>query len=148
MIEPNLATMLAYITTDLAIEKALLQKALKIVADKSFNRISVDGDCSTNDSVFLLANGKAGNRLITEENGDYLAFLQVLEKVALYLAQSIVMDGEGATRFITIRIKGAGSQEEGLQIARRIANSNLVKTACFGGDPNWGGLWLPLVPVI
>ena len=144
MIAPNLATMLAYITTDLAIEKALLQKALKIVGDKSFNRISVDGDCSTNDSVFLLANGKAGNRLITEENEDYLAFLHVLEKAAVYLAKSIVMDGEGATRFITIRIKGAGSEEEGLQIARRVANSNLVKTACFGGDPNWGRIMVAL----
>lgn len=144
MIEPNLATMLAYITTDLAIEKALLQKALKIVGDKSFNRISVDGDCSTNDSVFLLANGKADNRLITEENEDYLAFLHVLEKAAVYLAKSIVMDGEGATRFITIRIKGAGSEEEGLQIARRVANSNLVKTACFGGDPNWGRIVVAL----
>ncbi|MFI5358749.1 MAG: bifunctional glutamate N-acetyltransferase/amino-acid acetyltransferase ArgJ [Halanaerobiales bacterium] len=144
MIEPNLATMLAYITTDLAIEKALLQKALKVVGDKSFNRISVDGDCSTNDSVFLLANGKAGNRLITEENEDYLAFLHVLEKAAVYLAKSIVMDGEGATRFITIRIKGAGSEEEGLQIARRVANSNLVKTACFGGDPNWGRIVVAL----
>ena len=144
MIAPNLATMLAYITTDLAIEKALLQKALKIVGDKSFNRISVDGDCSTNDSVFLLANGKAGNRLITEENEDYLAFLHVLEKAAVYLAKSIVMDGEGATRFITIRIKGAGSEEEGLQIARRVANSNLVKTACFGGDPNWGRIVVAL----
>lgn len=138
MIHPNMATMLGFITTDLSIKKVLLQKALKEVVDLSFNKISVDGDQSTNDSVFLMANARAGNNKIVKENDDYHAFLKVLKKLAIYLAKSIVYDGEGATRFITIQVCNAETIEEADLISRKIANSNLVKTACFGGDPNWG----------
>jgi len=138
MIHPNMATMLAFITTDLSIKKELLQKALKEVVDLSFNKISVDGDQSTNDSVFLMANARAGNNKIVKENADYHAFLKVLKKLSVHLAKSIVYDGEGATRFITIQVSNAKTNAEADLIARKIANSNLVKTACFGGDPNWG----------
>lgn len=138
MIQPNMATMLAFISSDISITKSLLEKALKEVVDISFNRISVDGDQSTNDSVFLLANGKAGNVKISEENKDYYAFLEVLRKIVMLQAKSIVLDGEGATRFITIQVNGASNEEEAVHICSKIANSNLVKTACFGGDPNWG----------
>lgn len=138
MIHPNMATMLGFITTDLNISKELLQKSLKEVVDISFNRISVDGDQSTNDTVFLLANGSANNEKIVYENDDYQAFLDVLKKVAIYLAKAIVADGEGASHFITIKVNGAEKERDAELIARKIANSNLVKTACFGGDPNWG----------
>ncbi len=138
MIHPNMATMLGFITTDLSIKKELLQKALKEVVDISFNKISVDGDQSTNDSVFLMANARAGNNEIVKEDEDYFAFLKVLKKVAVHLAKSIVYDGEGATRFITIKVSNAETIAEADFISRKIANSNLVKTACFGGDPNWG----------
>ncbi len=138
MIHPNMATMLGFITTDLSIKKELLQKALKAVVDLSFNKISVDGDQSTNDSVFLMANAKAGNNQIVKEDDDYYAFFEVLQRLTVYLAKSIVYDGEGATRFITIQVNNAGTIEEADLISRKIANSNLVKTACFGGDPNWG----------
>ncbi|MFW6287513.1 MAG: bifunctional glutamate N-acetyltransferase/amino-acid acetyltransferase ArgJ [bacterium] len=138
MIHPNMATMLGFITTDIDIKKELLHKALKEVVDLSFNKISVDGDQSTNDTVFLMANGKSGNKEIIENNQDYKAFLHVLREVAVYLARSIIYDGEGATRFITIQVRNADSQDEADLVCRKIANSNLVKTACFGGDPNWG----------
>ncbi|MFW6023051.1 MAG: bifunctional glutamate N-acetyltransferase/amino-acid acetyltransferase ArgJ [Halanaerobiaceae bacterium] len=138
MIHPNMATMLGFITTDISITKELLQKALSEVVDHSFNKISVDGDQSTNDSVFLMANAEASNQKITEENEDYNAFVEVLKKVSVYLAKAIVLDGEGATRFITIKVSGAVNYEEADLAARKVANSNLVKTACFGGDPNWG----------
>lgn len=138
MIHPDMATMLAFITTDISIDKSLLQLALKKVVNISFNRISVDGDQSTNDSVFLLANGRAGNEEIREKDEDYYAFLTALEKVAVFLAKSVVLDGEGVTRFITIKIYQAENDEKAVIAARKIANSNLVKTACFGGDPNWG----------
>ena len=138
--------MLAYITTDLAIEKALLQKALKVVGDKSFNRISVDGDCSTNDSVFLLANGKAGNRLITEENEDYLAFLHVLEKAAVYLAKSIVMDGEGATRFHNDQDKGGWQRGRGTTDSQKGRQFQSGEDSLFWRGPQLGedqvALWL------
>ncbi len=138
MIHPDMATMLAFITTDLSISGALLQQALKEAVNISFNRISVDGDQSTNDSVFLMANGQAGNKKIIEKNRDYQAFVKVLKKIATYLAKTIIADGEGATKFITIKVKEAESKENAEAIARKVANSNLVKTACFGQDPNWG----------
>lgn len=144
MIHPDLATMLAFITTDISIDKSLLQSALREAVNKSFNRISVDGDQSTNDTVFLLANGRAGNKKIKEKDEDYYAFLDALKETAVFLAKSIVLDGEGATRFITIRIKQARNEEEAVIAARQIANSNLVKTACFGGDPNWGRITMAL----
>jgi len=138
MIHPHMATMLAFITSDLNMEKSLMEKALKKAVDLTFNRISVDGDQSTNDSVFFLANGQAKNKRIVEEGEDYEQVFKALKEICAYLARAIVMDGEGATRFITIRVKGAKNIQEADQIARQIANSNLVKTACFGGDPNWG----------
>lgn len=138
MIHPEMATMLSFITTDLAIKPELLQEALQEAVEVSFNRISVDGDQSTNDSVYLLANGKAGNKKIVNKDDDYKEFVKVLKKVATYLARSIVADGEGATKFITIKVKGAAIDREAEKMARKIANSPLVKTACFGKDPNWG----------
>ncbi|MEJ6951546.1 bifunctional glutamate N-acetyltransferase/amino-acid acetyltransferase ArgJ [Natronospora cellulosivora (SeqCode)] len=138
MIHPNMATMLGFITTDLNISKELLSKALREVVNCSFNRISVDGDQSTNDSVFLMANARADNEKIVKEDEDYQIFVEILKEVSVYLAKAIVADGEGATRFITINVSGARTELEAEEIARNIANSNLVKTACFGGDPNWG----------
>ncbi|MFW5976675.1 MAG: bifunctional glutamate N-acetyltransferase/amino-acid acetyltransferase ArgJ [Bacillota bacterium] len=138
MIHPNMATMLGFITTDLKISNNLLSQALREAVKYSFNRISVDGDQSTNDSVFLLANGLAGNTEIQEKNEDYYLFLKVLKKVAVFLAKAIVSDGEGATKFVTIKIKEATGEAQADKVARNIANSNLVKTALFGNDPNWG----------
>ena len=138
MIHPNMATMLGFITTDLNMNSDLLYQALKEAVSDSFNKISVDGDQSTNDTVFLMANGKAGNNKITEKNDDYFAFLKVLKKLTKYLAQEIVADGEGATKFVTIKVKEAFEENQADTIARKVANSNLVKTALFGNDPNWG----------
>lgn len=138
MIHPGMATMLAFITTDISIERKLLKEALREANAVSFNCISVDGDQSTNDSLFVLANGEAGNQKIASQGGDYGKFLEALKKVSIDLAQAIVDDGEGATKFITIKVKGAPGDKEAEKIARQVANSNLVKTACFGSDPNWG----------
>ncbi|MFW6035685.1 MAG: bifunctional glutamate N-acetyltransferase/amino-acid acetyltransferase ArgJ [Halothermotrichaceae bacterium] len=138
MIHPNMATMLAFITTDAVIEKSIIKQALNDAVQISFNKISVDGDQSTNDSVYLMANGMAGNKIIKEKNKDYAKFVEVLKNVCIYLAKAIVADGEGVTRFITLKIEGAADKADAEKAARSIANSNLVKTACFGGDPNWG----------
>ncbi|MFW6278558.1 MAG: bifunctional glutamate N-acetyltransferase/amino-acid acetyltransferase ArgJ [Bacillota bacterium] len=138
MIHPDMATMLGFLTTDLVIEPGLLKEALQSVVDVSFNRISVDGDQSTNDCVFLLANSEAGNELLQEKNEDYEAFVATLRKAAVFLARAIVTDGEGATKFITIKVKKAVSDQQADTVARQVANSSLVKTACFGSDPNWG----------
>ncbi|MBI5184355.1 MAG: bifunctional glutamate N-acetyltransferase/amino-acid acetyltransferase ArgJ [Nitrospinae bacterium] len=138
MIQPDMATMLAFIASDISIEKKLLQKVLKEAVDVSFNRITVDGETSTNDMVVCLANGLAGNSEIREEGEELDAFRWALETVCLDLAKAIVRDGEGATKFIEIRVTGTGTDSEAERIARRIANSMLVKTAFFGKDPNWG----------
>jgi glutamate N-acetyltransferase/amino-acid N-acetyltransferase len=138
MIHPNMATMLSFITTDVSISPALLQQALKECADRSFNRITVDGDTSTNDMVVALANGKAGNPLIDSQGEDYEKFKEALEYVCVTLAKMIARDGEGATKFIEIQVVNAGSEEEASLIARSIAASNLFKTAMFAGDANWG----------
>ncbi|ACL69044.1 bifunctional glutamate N-acetyltransferase/amino-acid acetyltransferase ArgJ [Halothermothrix orenii] len=138
MIHPNMATMLAFITTDLAILPPLLNKALKQAVEKSFNRISVDGDQSTNDSVFLIANGLSGNKPIVNCGKDYESFLKDLKEVCNYLARKIVLDGEGATKFVTVKVEGAYSEQDAVKVGREVANSNLVKTALFGSDPNWG----------
>ncbi|WP_457567956.1 bifunctional glutamate N-acetyltransferase/amino-acid acetyltransferase ArgJ [Desulfurobacterium sp.] len=135
MIDPAMATMLSFIATDVEIEKDLLEKALKEANETSFNAITVDGDMSTNDTVFLLANGASGKR-ITEENYD--EFLNGLQKVMKSLAHQIVKDGEGATKVARIRVVGARTKEEAKKVARKIALSPLVKTAIFGCDPNWG----------
>lgn len=139
MIAPNMATMLAFVTTDANISPWLLQHALRKATDHSFNRISIDGDTSTNDMVIVLANGLAGNtRLISETDSCYKTFYEALESLCVKLAKMIVLDGEGATKFIEILVTGAASEQAALQAARSIANSSLVKTAVHGEDANWG----------
>lgn len=138
MIEPNMATMLAFILTDVAIEKHALQCALRAATDSSFNRITVDGDQSTNDSVIALANGRAGNDVLTQDSEDWNLFFLTLEKMMFDLAMMIVKDGEGATRVITVRVTGAASAGEADEAARAVANSMLNKTAWAGERPNWG----------
>lgn len=138
MIRPNMATMLCYITTDIAIDQALLQKAVSGCVEKSFNMISVDGDMSTNDMVIVLANGEANNAKVTEENADYQIFFDKLMMLCTELAKQIAADGEGASKFLTINVKGAKSFADAKTVGMAIANSPLVKTAFFGEDPNWG----------
>ena len=137
MIEPNMATMLGFVTTDAAVEPALLQRALKEAAVDTFNAITVDGETSTNDMVLLLAGGRAGVRI--DEN-EYATFVDALHTVCRELALAIVRGGEGATKLIGITVTGALSTTEARRAARAIANSPLVKTAVHGGDPNWGRL--------
>jgi glutamate N-acetyltransferase/amino-acid N-acetyltransferase len=138
MIMPNMATMLGYVATDAEVPQALLQQWLSKVADRSFNRITVDGDTSTNDSCMLVATGASGVRI---DGSDYeLAslFTEALERIMLALAQAIVRDGEGATKFVEVRVEAAGTSQEALDVAYTIAHSPLVKTALFASDPNWG----------
>ena len=138
MIEPNMATMLGFITTDAAISLKMLKLALKRVVDRSFNSITVDGCMSTNDMVTIQANGLAANKTITTEGPDLKKFIGALEYVCIDLAKKIIHDGEGATKFLTIIVKGAGNEIQARKIAKAIANSALVKTAAFGSNPNWG----------
>jgi glutamate N-acetyltransferase/amino-acid N-acetyltransferase len=138
MIHPNMATMLAFVTTDAAIAPALLKQALTEAVNVSFNMISVDGDTSTNDMASVLANGLAGNTLIETANEDYAAFTKVLTDVCIYLAKQIVVDGEGATKFLELNVRGAVNFAEAKKAAMAIAKSPLVKTAFFGQDANWG----------
>ncbi|MHB8148803.1 MAG: bifunctional glutamate N-acetyltransferase/amino-acid acetyltransferase ArgJ [Desulfobulbia bacterium] len=139
MIMPNMATMLSFILTDAKIDHDLLQSTLKKVAAKTFNAITVDGDTSTNDTVLVLANGLAEHPPIAEDRPEALrAFGAALEDLCKELALMIVRDGEGATKLVTIRVRGAASDPEADQAARTVANSNLVKTAFFGEDANWG----------
>ncbi len=138
MIEPNLATMLAFITTDAAVSQSDLQVCLADAVSKSFNRITVDGDQSTNDTVLLFANGASGSEMLDESHADWQKFMDAVEYVALALAKKMVKDGEGATRFVTITVKGAVTAEDANSAAKAVANSPLCKTAWFGGDPNWG----------
>ncbi len=138
MICPDMATMLCFITTDANIEQAALKKALKIAVDESFNCISVDGQMSTNDSVVVMANGLAANAMIKENSREFKIFVQALKYVCLELAKMIVKDGEGATKFIEIKVNGAGSKKAASTAAMAIANSMLVKTMMAGNNPNWG----------
>ena len=138
MIRPNMATMLSFLATDAAIEPALLRKLAVQIADQSFNRITVDGDTSTNDSFILVATGRSGVRLDAESDAAYAPVVQALTEAAADLAQKIVRDAEGATKFITIRVEEAGSTEEALKVAYAVAHSPLVKTAFFASDPNLG----------
>ena len=138
MIQPNMATMLFFITTDANIESSLLQKALSEVVEVSFNMISIDGDMSTNDMAIVLANGAAGNDKITTEGEDYEAFKAALQEMCQALAKRIAADGEGATKFLTVNVKGTKSFADAKTIAMSVAKSPLVKTAFFGEDPNWG----------
>jgi len=138
MIHPNMATMLAFIATDAAIDKKTLGRALREANNKTFNRITVDGDTSTNDMAILLANGKAENKSIRGGSSAYDKFVEKLTEICLYLAHKIVLDGEGATKFVTIRIQGAKAKTHAHRVAKSVATSSLVKTALFGQDPNWG----------
>lgn len=137
MIEPNMATMLGFLTTDAIVEPALLHRALVDVAAETFNAITVDGECSTNDCLVLMASGASG---VTIDEHSYPDFTAALYAVAHPLAVDIVRRGEGATKLITVRVTGATSEADARQAARAIANSLLVKTAVHGGDPNWGRL--------
>ena len=138
MIQPNMATMLCFITTDADIDQKLLQEALSEITEVTFNMISVDGDMSTNDMVTVLANGAAGNPKITEKNADYEKFYSTLENICRELSKKIAADGEGATKFLTINVHGAENFADAKQIGMSVAKSPLVKTAFFGEDPNWG----------
>jgi glutamate N-acetyltransferase / amino-acid N-acetyltransferase len=140
MIHPHMATMLAYIVTDAAIRRPLLQRALSTAVRTTFNAITVDGDTSTNDTVLLLAGGAAGNPVVARPDAGYRRFLAALEQVCRSLALQIVRDGEGSSRVIEIEVRGAPSDAAAEQVARTIAGSSLVKTMFAGGDPNWGRL--------
>ena len=138
MIHPAMATMLGYLTTDAAITRTALQRALTQAVDDSFNCISVDGDTSTNDTVLCLANGLAGNRPITEGTSAFRQFVRLLTEACQPLALAICRDGEGVTKVVKIEVEGAGTTLQARQVANTIGTSNLVKTALFGEDANWG----------
>lgn len=138
MIEPMMATMLAYVTTDAAVDAAWLKGALKAAADASFNRVVVDGDESTNDTLVCLANGLAGNRPLDAAHPQAALFQKALRALCQALAKQIVMDGEGVSKFVTVKVTGARDAGDAHLVARAIARSPLVKTSWFGRDPNWG----------
>ncbi|WP_205341075.1 bifunctional glutamate N-acetyltransferase/amino-acid acetyltransferase ArgJ [Denitrificimonas caeni] len=139
MIRPNMATMLGYIATDAAVSQDILQNILHDAANKSFNRITIDGDTSTNDSCILVATGQAALAPITAATGAlYEALRDAIHQVAMQLAQAIVRDGEGATKFVTVQVQGGANQQECLDVAYAVAHSPLIKTALFASDPNWG----------
>jgi glutamate N-acetyltransferase/amino-acid N-acetyltransferase len=138
MIDPNMATMLSFITTDAVIARGELQRALRASVGQSFNRITVDGDMSTNDTVLALANGRAGNRPLAWGGADFAIFQAALDRVTAALARMIVKDGEGVSRFIDLHVTGARTDREARLAARAVAKSILVKCAWYGGDPNWG----------
>ncbi len=138
MIKPDMATMLAFVCCDAAVSRSALQRMASEVADASFNRVTVDGDTSTNDSFVVCATGQAGNPSIIETGPAYGALRSGVLAVAGALAERLVRDGEGATRFVTVRVRGGATEAECLQVAYTVAESPLVKTALFAGDPNWG----------
>lgn len=138
MIHPNMCTMLAFITTDLAISHELLQEALSSVVDDTYNMISVDGDTSTNDTCLVLANGMAGNTEITEKNADYQAFVEALFEVNKTLAKMMAGDGEGATALFEVKVINASSKAEAVTLAKSVVTSSLTKAAIYGHDANWG----------
>jgi glutamate N-acetyltransferase/amino-acid N-acetyltransferase len=139
MIRPNMATMLGFVATDAAIAPALLQQLVREAADESFNRITIDGDTSTNDSFLLIATHRAGNAPVTDlDSADGRALKEAVFEVSRRLAQAIVRDGEGATKFITVQVQGGASRDECRQVAYAISHSPLVKTAFFASDPNLG----------
>ncbi len=141
MIHPNMATMIGIITTDANISRSLLDKALKQCVKKTFNRISVDGDTSVCDSVFVLANGFADNDAIVKEDYEYSKFVDAMMFVCTYLAKLIAKDGEGATKLIEIQVDGAGDESDAYKVVSTVAKSPLVKTAIFGEDANWGRIF-------
>lgn len=138
MICPDMATMLCFFMTDANISSALLKKALKDAVGASFNRITVDGDTSTNDTVLAFANGESGSKLVKAGSSEYQKFSELLKEISIELSHKIVRDGEGARKFIEVNVNGAKSKSDAEKCARTIANSPLVKTAFFGEDPNWG----------
>ena len=145
MLQPNMATMLAYLATDAAIAQSALESLVRETAEASFNRVTVDGDTSTNDSFVLIATGRAGNREIADRaDPGYAALRRAAVEVARELAQAIARDGEGATKFITVRVTGAAAEAEAVRVAKAIAHSPLVKTAFFASDPNLGRLLMAI----
>ncbi len=144
MIWPDMATMLCFIMTDVAVSQKTLDKLLNEAVKKSFNRITIDGDRSTNDTALIMANGMLGNPQITEKSETYPAFKKALHEVTLDLSKLIVKDGEGASKFIAIEVKGARSETDAERGAFAVANSNLVKTAIYGNDANWGRIMAAL----
>ena len=138
MIRPDMATMLAFVATDAVMAPAVLQSCLSHAIARSFNRITVDGDTSTNDACVLVATGKSAAAIVDEDEERYAILRDAVTDVCVELAQAIVRDGEGATRFVTVAVDGGESQDECLQVAYTVAHSPLVKTALFAGDPNWG----------
>lgn len=139
MIKPNMATMLGYIATDAKVAQGVLQDLLRDAANKSFNRITIDGDTSTNDCCMLVATGRAALPEITQASGELFAALKrAVFEVCMEVAQAIVRDGEGATKFVTVQVNGGGTHQECLDVAYAVAHSPLIKTALFASDPNWG----------
>jgi glutamate N-acetyltransferase/amino-acid N-acetyltransferase len=138
MIHPNMATMLGFITTDAAISRELLDKALRRSVARSFNRLTVDGDTSTNDTILIMASGAAGNPPIETAGADYDAFAEALEALCVKLTRAMARDGEGASRLVTVTVRGAADEASAETLAKSVAASSLVKAACFGADANWG----------
>ena len=138
MIHPNMCTMLGFITTDVSISKDLLYQALSSDIKDTFNMVSVDGDTSTNDTVLLLANGLAGNDMITEKNEEYYKFTKALRNITEYLARQIAGDGEGATALFEVKVINAASKEQAVTLAKSVVTSSLTKAAIYGHDANWG----------
>jgi len=138
MIAPNMATMLCFILTDIAVEKKTLHAALKSAVGKSFNRITIDGDTSTNDTALIMANGVLGNKPLTKKSAAFSSFQKALDELTYELSRLIVKDGEGATKLVEVVVKNARNEADAESAALAIANSNLVKTAIFGNDANWG----------
>ncbi|WP_442865192.1 bifunctional glutamate N-acetyltransferase/amino-acid acetyltransferase ArgJ [Alkalihalobacillus sp. CinArs1] len=138
MIKPNMATMLAFVTTDAAVEQKALQSALNDITNRTYNMITVDGETSTNDMVLLMANGKAANVPLNKNHSDWSTFVAALEYVSQQLAKMIAKDGEGATKLVEVHVSGAETKEGAKAIAKSIVGSNLVKTAIHGADANWG----------
>ncbi|MDR2362943.1 MAG: bifunctional glutamate N-acetyltransferase/amino-acid acetyltransferase ArgJ [Spirochaetaceae bacterium] len=138
MIHPNMATMLCFITTDAAVSGPLLDRALRHGVKRSFNRLTVDGDTSTNDMVLVMANGEAGNPPIDAGGVEFEAFQKALESLCVYLARAMARDGEGAGKLLNVAVRGAADEAAAEALAKSVAASNLVKAACFGADANWG----------
>jgi glutamate N-acetyltransferase/amino-acid N-acetyltransferase len=138
MIHPGVATMLCFITTDASIERSALDSALRSAVNRSFNRLTIDGDMSTNDMVSIMANGQAGNTALTIESEGFHVFSGALEEICVSLVRAMARDGEGASKLVTVTVTGAASEETAQALAKSTASSNLVKAACFGADANWG----------
>ncbi|MDR1240162.1 MAG: bifunctional glutamate N-acetyltransferase/amino-acid acetyltransferase ArgJ [Treponema sp.] len=138
MIHPNMATMLCFMTTDAALSPPLLDLALRRAVNRSFNRVTVDGDTSTNDTIILMANGAAGNHPLAREGPDWECFAEALERLCVKMARAMARDGEGASRLMTVTVSGAVDEESAALLAKAVASSSLVKAACCGADANWG----------